>query len=135
VVGIRRDESRWPIVVFHYPKDYSERDVAEHIADMTRLLRGNQPCGVIFHLTGARAFNANERAMFARFIKQYSTWLTRVCVASSLVTTSALHHGVLTAVSWVVPMPCDVKVHSQFDDALNWVSAKLAGRGLGVRSA
>ena len=119
-----------PLVVFVYSGDYTEKDVAEHVASLGRLLATQRRCGVIFQLTGARALNAHERALFARFIREHSADLKRVCVAAALVTDSALHHGVLTAVSWVVPMPCEVKVFSKAHEADTWMLQRLSHAGV-----
>lgn len=125
MMPIRTDDSRWPLLVFHYPEQYSSEDVTVHVTELTNLLMRGQRCAAIFHLTGARAFNATERALFAGFVKEHAELVSRFVAAASLVTDSPLHLGVLTAVSWFVPMPCEVKVHLRLPDALGWARGRL----------
>lgn len=113
------------MVVFTYTGDYSEADVVKHLEGLEALLREGRRCGVIFQLTGARVFSAKERGLFATFLKSHNRALAHTCVVASLVTTNPLHNGVLTAVTWVAPMPCPVKVFSKLDDARTWVNAAL----------
>jgi hypothetical protein len=129
MTGIAQNSTQWPLVVFTYTGNYSEADVVTHLQGFEQLVRAGRRCALVFQLTGSRVFSAKERSLFAQFVRAHSTALKQVCAVAGVVTTNPLHNGVLTAVAWVVPMPCPVKVFSRIQDAESWALGHLALTG------
>jgi hypothetical protein len=101
---------------------------------IARQLREGRAAGgrlaVVLDVSGRRKRPTTEqqRAM-AGWLKSNRELIEQTCVAWSMVVTSPVLRGVLTAITWFAPFPCPMKVHSSVAQAAVWcIDALVAGR-------
>ena len=116
-----------------YPAQYTSEDIDGHLDRLRHYLSRNESFGVVFDLRHTRGLSATERASFGSFLQRHTGSLSRLCVGASIVTVSMVHRGVLTALSWIAPMPFAVHTAIDLDAGAGWIMARLEEHG--ARSA
>jgi hypothetical protein len=88
---------------------------------------------VVLDVSGRRSRPTPEQQ------RSMANWLTtnrelieQSCVAWSMVVTSPILRGVLTAITWFAPFPCPMKVHASIDIGAAWCVDMLVSQRVPV---
>jgi hypothetical protein len=101
----------------------------EWIAQNLRAARASGTrLAVVLDVSGRRSRPTTEqqRAM-ANWLASNRELLEQTCVVWSMVVTSPVLRGVLTAITWFAPFPCPMKVHANVSQGVTWCVEKLVG--------
>jgi hypothetical protein len=84
---------------------------------------------VVLDVSGRRGRPTTEqqRAM-AAWLKGNRDLLEQACAAWSMVVTSPVLRGVLTAITWFAPFPCPMKVHATVEGGAAWCIEMLVAQ-------
>lgn len=122
----RFNYDRWPLVIIPSPgtTEPSLVDSGSIYDEFEHFLEMGQPAGFIHDLRGVQRMDASRRRRFVEFIESH-TELVRVLIDGyAVLVDSKVMAGVVTAVLWLVPPPCPMKMFTNEADAVAWLQAR-----------
>ena len=125
LVGVFHDTSAWPLVRMRFNGNFSGQDLARHLAELEKYLDRRERWVPAFDLRDTRVITPNERKDYAELMKRRGFEVKERVPRCALITDSALHRGALTALTWLVPLPFDVKFFPQPEAAERWLREAL----------
>ncbi len=122
----RVDESRWPLAIFDSPGPLavSEIDTDSFYAELTRVLRKREVFATLHDLRGSRP-DASRRRRFAEWVRDNDAELRLRLAAHAVVVDTGFQRGMITAVLWMTPSPCPMKVFDDREEAEQWLLREL----------
>jgi hypothetical protein len=97
--------------------------IAQHLREACR---AETRLAVVLDVSGRRSRPTTEQQKaMAAWLKTNRELLETACVAWSMVVTSPVLRGVLTAITWFTPFPCPMKVHATTAQGVGWTVEKL----------
>ena len=125
----RIDRSEWPVVRLALERrdDGAEPDFETFLARSNELLATGERFAVVIDLHGNHA-NAERRSRLAAWYRAHQPSVARQVVAVAVVASSALHRGVVTAMSWLVTSPMPVASFAAAASARAWARQQMFPR-------
>lgn len=124
-VPIQIDRSEPNVVRVSFASDeVSDEEVAAYLADSEESLQQRTDPFVIVVHTGAR-LTVPQRKMQGDFMIRVAPIIRNLCRGYAFVVDGAIPRGILTAILWRAPPPCDSKVFGRPDEALAWARRQL----------
>lgn len=122
-IQIDRSEPNVIQIVFP-PEPVSDDELAGYISDSeASLVLRNEPFVIIVH-TGSR-LTLEQRKMQGDFMNRVEPVIRRYCRAYAFIVDGAVARGILTAVLWRAPPPCEWRVFTAAAEGVAWARAKL----------
>jgi len=127
------DASRWPLLVFNFPRVFTDRDLDDVCRDCDRLLERGEPCLAVRDLRLLSEMpTATQRRTFAAWQESRREIYARRVVGLVNVSRSAIVRGMVKATHWITHPPSPEVMVPTMDEALRWGAARFEDRGLPV---
>lgn len=122
----RIDERRWPLAIFESPGPLSpsEIDADSFYAELTRCLKKRERFATLHDIRNTRP-DASRRRRFAQWVKDNDAELRLRLAAHAVVVDSGFQRGMITAILWMTPSPCPMKVFGDREEAERWLLGEL----------
>jgi hypothetical protein len=128
---IEYDESRWPLVVVHFPESFSHEDWMAQVrnlgASVDRAVRERVRYAII--VDAARVGSppsALQRKAASDFNRDRYDDLKKHLVGWASVITSPILRGAITAMTWLQPTPFPQRVFGTIEAAEEWAQGQIA---------
>jgi hypothetical protein len=118
--GIEVDRRRYPLVVLHIGRTYSEAAWEEMGARLVELVCQG-PYGLISDTRGSAIPTPLQRRWVSRYYERYDREVRANLLAAAVVGDSLVARGVLTALQWLRPLPHPLRVFATLSDGEEWV--------------
>ncbi len=105
--------------------DFGSNAIEKHLAEVETYLDRGERWAAAFEMRNCRVITASERKQYTDLITRRGPHFKQTIQRCALVTESSLHRGALTAITWVVPLPFDVKFFSDSAGAERWLRETL----------
>jgi hypothetical protein len=125
--GIEVDRRRYPLVVVHIGRTYSEAAWSEMAAHLVELVRQG-PYGLVSDTRGSAIPTPLQRRWVSRYYAEHDRDVRKNLLAAAVVADSMIARGVLTALQWVRPMPHPLQVFATL------IRDPVRRRGVGARA-
>ena len=126
---VRTLAAAYPIITISFTKPMQDHDYVAHHAFMKEYLRRAEADGgkIAMIVDGATADTPSPaaRKLMAEFLDENRLLIASRCAAAAIVITSGLQRGVLTAVLWLAPSPCPIRVFGTVGEAEEWARKSL----------
>ena|GEM_PF-1206773 len=124
--GIDVDLGRWPHARVAY-RTFSDDAHAAHFVELRRIFEERQePFTVLVDLVGAQPLNAQQRRDTSDFWKDVKPLAPGRMLALAFVIDNVVVRGIVRAISWIQPPPCEHRVFANAVDAQQWLAGQYA---------
>jgi len=119
------DESRHPLVLIVWPREYSTADVEQFVIQMKALVMQRRRIAVINDILRTRPPTAIERRMITDAIAETTTYFRDYVAGWSDAVRNPFIRGALTAMRWLNPNVSPHQAHASLSEAEAWCRAQL----------
>lgn len=124
------DDSSWPVIIVRFPPSCTDAEFDAYLDGLkSRLLRGDRTC-TIMDAREAGLFPPVQRKRQADWLATNRALLLKAQVGTAFVITNPVVRGVLTAITWIQPMPSEHTVVATMAEAERWAWAQLRKAGV-----
>ena len=118
------------------PTDAGMKATNDWIARQLEVARWqDEKVAVVLDVSGRRGRpTPAQRSAIGDWMTEHEKLIANTCVAWSMVLTSPVLRGVLTAITWFHAFPCPMKIQPNVPAALRWSLPHLASTGFIPRS-
>ena len=119
------DDSRWPVVVVHFPPSSTDDVIVDMFAQMAAILdRGN--CSFVYDVPRLVLPNAHQRRLLANGVSSVRARRPNRVMCSAVVTQlGSVMSGMISAVTWLVTSSEPTRVFRSMDEAIEWAGGMV----------
>jgi len=117
--------TRWPVIEVTNPIAFTEDEWMDLLAQIADVVKRDQPFAMINDVRVGPPPSAQQRKAITKLYRLHMDLVKRNWRGTALVTSSALVHGAVTALNWLMPPPHPVKVCSSYAEGENWAFQQL----------
>jgi hypothetical protein len=119
------DDAAFPVVVMRILGEYTDAEQSAFLEELEQLLRRRTRFVGVLDLSRGGGATALQRKRWADWIAAHDAELRRWVPGMSLVISSMLVRGMVTAVFWLRPMPIPTKTVETLAEAKIWARSQL----------
>lgn len=126
----RLDYGRWPVIIVPSPGtvDPALVDSGSLYEEFERFFARREPAGFIHDLRGVQRMDAARRRRFVEYVESHADLVRELVDGYAVLVDSKVMAGVVTAVLWLVPPPCPMKMFTSEAEAVSWLAARRERR-------
>lgn len=121
------DDSRKPLIVIHYPKEFTIEELHASYLEMEQRVMSSHTVWGLVSDTGGSTPSAAMRSVMAEWINKQKVELKKYCVGNGIILSSAVQRGVFMALNWAMKssMPVETRPFPDMASAEAWVRGRL----------
>jgi hypothetical protein len=125
----------WPLVTVELERSFSDADLLRYLHAIKEILARREPYVMVTDATLSGGISAGSRRVLSDFITEHRAAFDGYQLGDALLLRSSIQRGMLTALTWLAPMPGHVRGFAERSEAMVWLEDRLVlrtGRTLGV---